>query len=121
MISCFNLITIWFLVCKHALALAFRCGQIVIEILRNPVTSQHVLFSDFYYGSNDGSASKPPAFVVLHRNSGQLLFCVQAEDPEERRVCLCVFVCLRLCTPARQRSTSFPPTQHPCLNPSPTQ
>lgn len=87
------LITIWFLVCKHTPALTFRCVQIVIEILRNPVSSLHVLFSDFQNGSNDGSASEPPAFVVLHRNSGQLLFCVQAEDPEELRVC--VYVCVR--------------------------
>lgn len=62
------------------------------EILRSCVTSERVLISKFCYSSNERSDSKPPSFVVLHRNSGQLLFCVQVEDPEE--LCLCVCVCV---------------------------
>lgn len=71
------------------------------EILRSCVTSEPVLISKFCYSSNERSDSKPPSFVVLHRNSGQLLFCVQVEDPEE--LCLCLCVCLCECTCVHER------------------
>lgn len=47
--SSLEVITVWFLVCKHALSLTFPCARVVIEILRCPVTSQRGSVSDFTF------------------------------------------------------------------------